>query len=266
MKTALVTGASSGIGWEIAKELARKRFDLVLVARREDKLRELAKLLQPHVGITVLVADLSESGAPQHIFEALQDRQIDILVNNAGFATYGPFADADLEKNLELLNVNIVALTHLTRLFLPAMLQRKSGQILNVASVASFFPGPLMATYYASKAYVLSFSEALNEETRESGVSVTCLCPGATTSEFQTRAAMQSSKLADAHFMSAKAVAQRGVRAMLHGDALCVPGLSNRLLVALAPRLLPRGALAGLVRRWQEPAAEGEKGRKGEGE
>ncbi len=255
MKTALVTGASSGIGWEVAKELARKRFDLVLVARREDKLRELAALLEPHVGVTVLVADLSESGAPQRIFESLQGRDINVLVNNAGFADYGPFAEADWEKNLDILSVNIVALTHLTRLFLPAMLERKSGQILNVASVASFFPGPLMATYYASKAYVLSFSEALNEETRASGVSVTCLCPGATTSEFQTRAAMHSSKLAAAHFMSAKTVARRGVKAMLRGDALCVPGLSNRLLVALAPRLLPRGALAGLVRRWQEPVS-----------
>jgi short-subunit dehydrogenase len=250
-QTALITGASSGIGLEIAKELARKRFDLILVARREDKLQELAALLSPHVKVTVLPFDLSLSEAPQQLFEALQDRQIDVLVNNAGFADYGPFAQSDGQKMTDMLEVNVMALTKLTRLFLPPMIERKAGRILNVASVAAFFPGPLMSVYYASKAYVLSFSEALVNEVQGTGVTVTCLCPGATTSGFQEVAGLSESKLMRSITVSSKQVAQRGVRAMLRGDGVYLPGLNNQM-VTMLPRFLPRGALAPFIRRLQE--------------
>lgn len=250
-QTALVTGASSGIGLEIAKELARKRFDLVLVARREDKLQELAALLSPHVKVTVLPFDLSLPEAPQQLFHALQGTSIDLLINNAGFADYGLFVESDAQKMSDMLAVNIVALTKLTRLFLPPMIERKRGRIMNVASVAAYFPGPLMSVYYASKAYVLSFSEALINEVEGTGVTVTCLCPGATSSEFQGVAGMGDSKLIQNVTVTSKAVAQKGVRAMLRGDGVYVPGLNNQL-VTLVPRLLPRGALAPFIRRLQE--------------
>jgi hypothetical protein len=251
MPTALITGASSGIGWEIAKELARKGFDLVLTSRREDKLRELEELLCRHVKVTVLPFDLSEKLAPQQLFEALQGREIDVLVNNAGFADYKPFIEADLAKLRDMMQVNVAALTELTHLFLPAMIERKRGYVLNVASIAGFFPGPLMTTYYATKAYVLSFSQALHNELEGTGVSVTCLCPGATTSEFQEIAGMAESKIANVVYMSSKKVARRGVKATLARKGMCIPGLSNRLIVQV-PRFTPLGALAPMIRRLQE--------------
>ena len=254
-QTALITGASSGIGLELANVFARNGYDLVLVARREDKLLALQSTLEARYGIRakVLCADLSEPNAPGELFDALQEEKvtIDILVNNAGFATYGEFAQTDLDTELQLLQVNIAALTHLTKLFLPPMLERKRGKILNVASIAAFQPGPLMAVYYASKAYVLSFSEALSEELDGSGVSVTCLCPGTTTSGFQERAAMQSSKLVQGALMSAATVANRGYRALMRGQRVSVPGTKNRLFT-LAPRILPRSWSAKIVKRAQE--------------
>ncbi|RYG67910.1 SDR family oxidoreductase [bacterium] len=250
-QTALVTGASTGIGLEIAKELARKGFDLVLVARSEDKLRELEKLLNPFVGVTVLPFDLAHDDAPQQIFEALEGRRIDLLINNAGFGDYGFFVEADGAKIDEMLHVNIVALTNLTRLFLPGMIERRSGRILNVGSIAAYFPGPLMTTYYATKAFVLSFSEGLANEVLGTGVTVTCLNPGPTTSGFQARASMTKSKPGTAGYMSAKVVAKRGVKSMLRGDVICTPGLFNRFL-AIFPRLVPRGAMPVIMRRIQE--------------
>ncbi|HEX9998732.1 MAG TPA: SDR family oxidoreductase [Abditibacterium sp.] len=254
MATALITGASSGIGMEIAKELARRKYDLVLTARREDKLREIEKLLSPHVKITVLPFDLAQDDAPQQLFDALQGHPIDILVNNAGFADFGAFAESDWKKMSALLHVNILALTQLTRLFLPQMIERKKGRILNVASTAAFLPGPWMSVYYASKAYVLSFSDALANETARTGVSVTCLCPGPTHSEFQERAGMQSSKIMEGALMHAKPVARLGVAAMMRGQKTVVPGLFNRVLVQV-PRFASRAALAQMVRKAQEPLA-----------
>ncbi len=249
-QTALITGASVGIGLELAKQFARGGFDLVLVARREDKLRELAALLEKHVAVTVLPADLSENGAARRIFERLEGRAIDVLANNAGFGDYGPFSESDEAKMLEMLQINVVALTHLTRLFLPMMLERKRGKILNVASTAAFLPGPLMSVYYASKAYVLSFSEALAHELKGSGVCVTALCPGPTTSDFQARAAMEGSKVMESAMMDAKTVAVRGYRALMRGQTVCVPGLLNQILV-LAPRVLTRKKVAEVVARAQ---------------
>jgi short-subunit dehydrogenase len=213
-RTALVTGASGGIGLELARLLARSGYNMVLVARSEEKLAQLAQELttRHEVAVRVLVKDLSRPEAPQEIFDELQREAIaiEVLVNNAGFGLYGAFSETDLNDELQMMQVNMVALTHLTKLLLPAMLKKKRGKILNVASTAALQPGPLMAVYYATKAYVLSFSQALNDELEGSGVSVTALCPGPTTSGFQSRAAMESSRLMKGNMMDARTVALIG--------------------------------------------------------
>src|SRR5207253_1790491 len=183
-------GASSAIGMDFARLLSRDGYDLFLVARSEAKLRELASELG---NAKVIVADLVSPDAPQRIFDA--SGGVDVLINNAGFGLSGPFIETDLRKELEMIQVNIAALTQLTKLFLRPMVARKSGHILNLASTAAFQPGPLMAVYYATKAYVLSFSEAIADELNGSGVTVTALCPGPTESGFQKRANMEDSKL-----------------------------------------------------------------------
>lgn len=248
--TALITGASAGIGLELARQYARAKHDLILVARRENELNQLANELRRNVNVTVLPADLSVSGAPQTVFDALAGRRVDVLVNNAGFADFAPFAQSDITKNLALLEVNIVALTHLTRLFLPPMIERKTGCIFNVASTAAFFPGPLMSVYFASKAYVFSFSQALAVELEGSGVSVTVLCPGPTHSEFQERAAMNASKIMDGQLMSARAVARVGARDARRKKLVSIPGLPNKLAPLLG-RLLPAHFAATMVERAQ---------------
>src|SRR5271154_4231612 len=191
-KTALVTGASFGIGTEFARIFARESYNLVLVARTADKLRQLASELEKAHGTRslILATDLTDPGASAYVLDQTtrSDIQIDVLVNNAGFGQYGKFAENDLEECLRQIQLNITTLTHLTRLYLPAMIERKTGKILNVASTAAFQPGPLMAVYYATKAYVLHFSEALANELNGTGVTVTCLCPGATVTEFHKRA------------------------------------------------------------------------------
>ncbi|HZC76160.1 MAG TPA: SDR family oxidoreductase, partial [Ktedonobacterales bacterium] len=196
-ETALVTGASSGIGEELARLFARDGYDLVLVARGKTQLEALAaELRQRHgVSLTVLATDLAQPAAAQAIYDELTRAGItvDVLVNNAGYATYGSFTEIPAETELAMLQVNMAALTHLCKLFLPPMVRRGSGRVLNVASTAAFQPGPLMAAYYASKAYVLSLSEALANELRGTGVTVTALCPGPTRSGFQSRAKMEDS-------------------------------------------------------------------------
>jgi short-subunit dehydrogenase len=186
--TALITGGSGGIGLEVAKVLGRKGFDLVLVARTRDSLEAAAGQIEGkyEVKVHVFAADLRRREAPEAIFDFLRNEGIavEILVNNAGFGLGGEFAETKITRELEMIQVNIAALTHLTKLFLPAMIKAKSGRILNLASTAAFQPGPLMAVYYATKAYVLSFSEALAEELRHSGVTVTALCPGPTRTDF----------------------------------------------------------------------------------
>ncbi len=249
-KTALITSASSGIGLELAKQFARGGWNLVLVARREPELRALAASLKTQT--QVVVADLTQVEERERLIETLCDRPIDCLVNNAGFADYSLFAKGDWKKNTALLHLNIEALTHLTHAFLPGMLERKRGRILNVASTAAFFPGPGMATYYASKAYVLSLSEALATELEGSGVTVTCLCPGATTSEFQERAGMQGSRLMESAMMSAEPVARAGYKATIRGQRLVIPGAMNAFLTML-PRVLSRKRVAELVRGVQAP-------------
>jgi short-subunit dehydrogenase len=253
-ETALVTGASGGIGEEFAKLLASKGRDLVLVARSGDKLARLAESLASAHQIRAqgLPIDLSITSSPAqvHAFVESKTQSVDILVNNAGFGTFGPFAESDLELELAQIQLNVTTLTHLTRLLLPAMVRRGKGRILNVASTAAFQPGPMMAVYYATKAYVLSFSEALANELRGTGVTSTCLCPGPTSTGFNVRAnlghgGMLSKKSV---MMDAATVARRGYDGMMKGRRLVIPGLLNKVL-AHSTRMGTRGLSASVVRR-----------------
>jgi uncharacterized protein len=252
----LITGASSGIGRELTQIFAAEGHHTVLVARRRDKLEELAQELKALHGskVTVLPADLSDPKTPRAIFEGLRDHRIDIdiLVNDAGVAFEGDFAQIAPEDHLRLVQVNIVALTALTRLFLAPMLERGHGRILNVASVAGFLPIPSLSTYAASKAYVLSLSEALSEELKGTGVTVTALCPGLTDTAM-VRASTRATRLPSLMVMDAKAVAKEGHDACLAGKPVHVPGLSNDLALQ-GLRYLPRSlvrTMSGLVtRQW----------------
>jgi len=255
-KVALVTGATSGIGYELAKVLAREGYALVLVARDGRRLGERAREFERSFGtpVRILPMDLSLPQGPARIFQRLRSEgvAVDVLVNNAGFGTNGPFLKADLESQAGMIALNVAALTRLTRLFLPGMAERGSGKILNVASTAAFQPGPMMAVYYATKAYVLSFSEALAEELSGTGVTVTALCPGPTATEFSQRANMKNSRLFSAFVMEAAKVAEIGYRAMLRGRPVVVAGLRNRL-GAFSVRFSPRGLVAKIVRKLNEP-------------
>ncbi|WP_017715970.1 SDR family NAD(P)-dependent oxidoreductase [Kamptonema formosum] len=254
-KTALITGASSGIGCELSKLFAGGGYNLVLVARSEPKLRQIAEELKGKFGISVtaVAKDLSVPSSPDEIFSELQQQsiKIDALVNNAGFATYGLFAETDLKAELQMMEVNMVSLTHLTKLFLRDMLEQGEGKILNIASTAAFQPGPLMAVYYATKAYVLSFSEALANELSGSGVTVTALCPGPTESGFQKRANMEESRLVSGEIMDAETVANIGYRGLMENQTVVIPGLKNQLL-ALSVRFTPRDWVTKIVRNMQE--------------
>lgn len=265
-KTALITGASSGIGYELAKLFARGGFDLALVARNEQQLQAVAAELSARhgVGATVIARDLADPASPAAIHAQIDGAgvRLDALVNNAGFAAYGLFAEIPLADQVQMMQVNMLALTELTRLFLPAMLARRAGRILNVASTAAFLPGPLMAVYYASKAYVLSLSEALANELRGTGVTITALCPGPTTSGFQKRAAMEDSKLVAGKIADAASVARAGYAGLMQGKTIVIPGARNKL-PTLAPRFLPRGLVAAIVRRSQERASYGNRGATG---
>jgi len=245
-QTALITGASGGIGYELAKLFAKDYFDLVLVARSSSKLVKLADELQCQFGISVktVALDLSEAPAPQFLFDQLRREgvAVDVLVNNAGYGKLGAFAEVPLEECLGQIQLNVTALTHLTKLFLGPMIERRSGKIMNVASTAGFQPGPMMAVYYATKAFVISFSEGLADELKGTGVSVTCFCPGATDTGFQSRAGTEDTVLFKAmRPMDAKVVARDGYRAVRSGKTLAISGLRNWLLaesVRFAPRKL----------------------------
>src|SRR3954470_1251721 len=255
-QTALVTGGSGGIGLEIAKVLAGKGFNLVLASRKRDTLEAAAGQIEGKndVSVQVFAVDLRRREAPEEIFDFLSNENIsvDVLVNNAGFGLGGEFAETELTRELEMIQVNIAALTHLTKLFLPAMIKRRSGRILNVASTAAFQPGPLMAVYYATKAYVLSFSQALAEELRNAGVTVTALCPGPTRTEFAAEAGVSNSRLFSL-FGSADAgeVAEYGFRAMMDGTRVAIPGIKNKI-VAQVNRFSPRAITAKVVRIAQQ--------------
>ena len=249
----LVTGASSGIGWELAKCFAADKSNLVLVSRNRSALEKLSAELQAAHGIKVhiLSADLSRPETPQRIFQELsaQNITVDVLINNAGFGLHGEFAHLPLPGQLDIIHVNITALTELTGLFLPGMIQRRRGGILNVGSVAGFLPGPNMAVYYASKAFVLSFTEALAEETSGTGLKVSVLCPGPTESNFGNVARGGKSRQVERPKMSAQTVAQIGHQEFRAGKVVVVPGISNKLL-AFLPRISPRTLARRVVKKY----------------
>jgi short-subunit dehydrogenase len=249
----LITGASSGIGLELARCFAADKSNLILVARSREALEKLSAELQATHGIRALVlaGDLSRPETPARIYQelSLQKISVDILVNNAGFGLHGEFANLPLTKQLDIIHVNITALTELTGLFLPGMIRRKRGGILNVGSVAGFLPGPNMAVYYASKAFVLSFSEALAEESSDTGLRISVLCPGPTTSNFGNVARGGKPRQIERPKMSAQAVARIGHRDFRAGKVVIVPGMSNKLL-SFSPRIAPRGLARRVIKRY----------------
>lgn len=253
MKTALITGASFGIGYELAKIFANQKYDLVLVARNREKLNEIESELKRNnnIRIKTLVKDLSNPSAPSEIFDELvYDKiDIDVLINNAGFGLLGSFSELSLQEQLDMIQVNITSLVHLTGLILPSMIKRGNGKIMNVASTAAFQPGPNMAVYYASKAFVLSFSKALYKELQNKGITVTALCPGPTKTEFQKRARMENINLERAKlipYMSAERVAKAGYKGLMKGQKVVIPGLMNKLGTKIV-QIIPESLILSLL-------------------
>jgi uncharacterized protein len=256
IKTALITGASGGIGKELAKIFARNGNNLVLVARNSNELKQLASELgQKHnISAKWMAHDLSQPNKPQEIYDQLKKQgiQIDYLINNAGFGHFGYFTKTDWAKEEQLINLNMLALTHMTKLFVKDMITRGYGKIMNVSSTAAFQPGPLMAVYYASKAYVQSFSEALANETKGTGVSVTALCPGPTKSGFEKAAALEESKLfKQLKLASAQDVAEYGFKKMMNGQTVAIHGTLNKIMIAVV-KVLPKKIVIHLVRKLSE--------------
>lgn len=255
-KTALITGAASGIGYELARIFAINGYNLILVDINGTKLTQVVTEFIQEFGITVkiLVKDLSIATVPHEIFTAVKKSQmtVDILVNNAGFGNYGLFQNTDLKTELAMMQVNMVCLTHLTKLFLPDMIQQGEGKILNVASAAAFQPGPLMAVYFATKAYILSFSEAVNNELEGTGVTITVLCPGPTQTAFHQRTGLSDSELVKrTKMMDAKSVADIGYHSLMTNKTVVIPGLKHKVLAA-SVRLAPRKLVTKIVRNMQE--------------
>jgi hypothetical protein len=256
MPAALITGASTGIGRELADLAARDGYDVVLVARSESALEHVAADIRQKWKRTVVVIakDLADREAPQQIFDAVSNRslEIEVLINNAGFGLLGKFWELGEREQVEMIQLNVTAVTELTRLFLPRLIERRRGMILNVASTAAFQPGPLMSVYYATKSYVLSFSEAIHNEARDFGVTVTCLCPGATQTEFDKRAGTGNTKLfSSGRVMSARRVAEIGWNGTKRGKPLVIAGSLNGLMAFLT-RFAPIQFTASMARKMQE--------------
>ncbi|NBB77538.1 MAG: SDR family NAD(P)-dependent oxidoreductase [Bacteroidetes bacterium] len=253
--TALITGASSGIGMELARIFAREGHNLLLTARREERLKELKETLEAEFEIEAAIfpCDLSEPEAPQALFDFCDKNKfaINTLVNNAGIGDFGPFTESDWNKQAVMIDLNMRALTHLTHLFLPMLIHQKRAFIMNVASTAAFQPGPLMSVYYATKHYVLAFGEAIAEELKKTGVSVTTLCPGPTKSEFQKTAGMEKSGLFKKFAVATSGeVAEYGYRAMMNGKRIAVYGVLNKISAA-SVQLLPSRLVTPMVKRIQ---------------
>lgn len=255
--TALITGSTSGIGEALARRFAMNGFNLVVVSRDESHVNTVSARLEREFGVTVigLAEDLTDPAAPQRLKQELDSReiQVEVLVNNAGRAAKGSFHEVPLEDQLKMLHLNIEALVRLTRLYLPEFLARGHGKILNVGSIAGFQPGPLLAVYHASKAFVVSFSEAIAEELADSPVSVTCLCPGPTDTEFFARAHMEDSRVAQNESMLAdpEDVAAGGYKALMNGDRVYVHGGMNKALTFMR-RLMPESIQAKFNERLYE--------------
>ncbi len=255
-KTALITGATRGIGYELTKLFADDSYNLVLIARSIDKLKEIQKYLSKkhNIDILIIAKDLSVPNAAIEIFNEIEEKQIiiDVLVNNAGIGDFGLFNNEKLLRIYQIMQINIVSLTELTRLFLKGMVDRKEGKILNVSSMAAFQPGPYMAVYYASKAYVQSFSEAIASELKGTGVTVTALCPGPTKSGFQHEVGSEGSNLSKLNLLSSSEyVAKYGYRALHEGKKVAIPGFVNASLINTL-KFIPRKTTIQVVKKLQE--------------
>ena len=254
LKTALVTGAASGLGFELALLLAKDTYNLILIDIDSEKLHKAkTNILNNYdTKIDVIVKDLSKVNVAQEVYAKISNNQIDVVVNNAGFGLFGTFYDTDWERESEMLHLHILTTTHLIKLILPDMVKRGSGKILNLSSLAAFQPGPLMALYYASKAYLLSFSQAISNELKGTGVSVTVLCPGPTKTGFQDVVSDGGNENKIGFNMACpKQVAAYGYKAMHKGKVVAVPGLFNKFLSNL-PRVLTRNRTTTIVRKIQD--------------
>lgn len=256
MGQTLITGASAGIGAALAEVFAAHGHHLILVARHRETLETLAAELERKFGVKVacIPGDLADPHGPRRLFEAVTAGGLEVehLVNNAGVGLYGKFAATGLDAELKMIQLNVTSVVELTKRFLPGMVQKRTGRILNVASTAAFVPGPWMSIYYATKAFVLSFSEAINYELGPSGITVTTLCPGPTESEFKVRAGSQRSRLFEAIVMDAPRVAREGYEGMMKGKPLVIPGVRNKL-IPIAARLVPRPLMVMLSHRAARP-------------
>ena len=249
---ALITGASGGIGLELSYLCAEDGYNLILIARSEDKLKDISDEITGNydVDVKIICKDLSDPSSAKEIYERVHGEQLDvsILINNAGFGGTGSFAETDLKNELEMMQVNMVSLVELTKYFLPVMITEKHGKIMNVASTAAFVPGPFMSIYYATKAFVLSFSEALANELKGTGVTVTALCPGPTYTDFQKRANVETARLFRHNVMDARKVALTGYRGLMKGKSVVIPGVFNKLMIQ-SSRFAPRKTLTA-ISRW----------------
>jgi uncharacterized protein len=258
-KTALITGASKGIGFELAKIHAEKGDNLVIVARTLCRLQEIKEDFENKYGISVFIIekDLALKDTAQEVFDEINGKgiAIDYLINNAGFGDYGFYAETDWEKQEKMISLNITALAHLTRLFLPGMIERGGGRILNVASLAAFPPGPKMSVYFASKAFVLSFSQAIHNEIKDKGVTCTVLCPGSTDTAFHAVSMGDPSLVKERKMDSAADVSQYGYKAMMKGKPVAIYGAKNRFLIFLS-RFVPREMIVRTTRKIQEKKHE----------
>lgn len=255
MGRVIITGASSGIGLELAKVFAKNQHDLILVARSKEKLMEIAEILSEKykVQTTVFSKDLTDLESIKEVYNELKSQNIDIdfLINNAGFGDFGLFYETNWQNEKKMIDLNITALTYFTKLFLKDMVSKNSGKIMNLASTASFQPGPLMAVYYATKAYVLHFSEAVANEIKNTDVTITALCPGPTSSGFQETANLEGSGLIKGKLPTSAEVAEYGYKVMMKGKTVSIHGLMNKIMAA-SVRFLPRNIVTNIVRNLSE--------------
>lgn len=256
---ALITGGSVGIGAALADVFAGHGHDLILASRNRDKLEARGRAIRNQFGVDVvcLPADLTDPDGARQLHEAVIARGLDVhyLVNNAGVGLYGKFSTTDLDAELKMIQLNVTSVVDLTKRFLPSMIARRSGRILNVASMAAFVPGPWMSVYYATKAFLLSFSQAIDYELKANGITVTTLCPGPTESEFKVRAGSERSRLFERFVMDAPRVARVGYTGMMNGKAVAIPGLRNKL-IPVATRLTPRPLVAKLSHSAARPTGK----------